>query len=60
MTQVKTSPNPLTRMVSLIKTGPRALVLRFYDQIRRRVTGAPDFTLTRVRPFFFACGWTAL
>ncbi|MDQ7025762.1 MAG: dual specificity protein phosphatase [Anaerolineae bacterium] len=56
MTQVKTSPNPLTRMVSLIKTGPRALVLRFYDQIRRRVTGAPDFTLTRVRPFLHVGG----
>ena len=56
MSKSNTPPNPLTRMISLIKTGPRALYLRFYDQIRRRITGAPDFSLTRIRPFLHVGG----
>jgi predicted protein tyrosine phosphatase len=51
-----TPPHPLRRIISLLTTGPRALFLRFYDQWRRKLTGAPDFRLTRVRPFLHVGG----
>ena len=56
MSQSEKRPNHLLRILSLLRTGPRALVLRFYDQLRRKLTGAPDFKLTRVRPFLHVGG----
>jgi hypothetical protein len=56
MSQSEKRPNHLLRILSLLRTGPRALFLRFYDQLRRKLTGAPDFRLTRVRPFLHVGG----
>lgn len=43
------NPTPqLERMLSLLQTGPRGLLLRFYDQILRMRTGAPVWGLSRI------------
>jgi protein-tyrosine phosphatase len=56
MTQPQKPPNPLRRIVSLLRVGPLPVFLRFYDQWRRKLTGAPDFRLTRIRPFLHVGG----
>jgi hypothetical protein len=48
--------NPLLRMISLLRVGPRGIALRFYDQIRRKRTGAPVWHLGKVRPFLYIGG----
>ncbi|MGJ3241046.1 MAG: dual specificity protein phosphatase family protein [Anaerolineae bacterium] len=48
--------NPLTRIISLLRVGPRGLYLRFYDQFTRKRTGAPVWTLSRIRSFLYVGG----
>lgn len=48
--------NPLARMFSLLRVGPRALALRFYDQILRKSSGAPVWELSRITPFLYVGG----
>ncbi len=43
-------PGALARMRSLAQTGPYAIALRFIDQLYRRLTGAPLWTLSAVKP----------
>lgn len=40
--------NPIARIISLLRRGPRALLLRFYDQGMRKRTGLPVWDLSRV------------
>ncbi len=47
--------NPLKRIVSLAKTGPQAIVLRFVDQTYRKRTGAPHWKLSEITPQLY-CG----
>jgi protein-tyrosine phosphatase len=49
-------PSPLSRIVSLLKTGPRGLSLRFVDQGMRKRTGAPIWALSRVTPHLYVGG----
>jgi dual specificity MAP kinase phosphatase len=66
MTQRERPAHPLKRVASLLKSGPRALMLRFYDQIKRKITGAPVWELSRVAPGLYvggqhyAKGWQAM
>jgi predicted protein tyrosine phosphatase len=67
MQQPDTRPvNQITRMFSLLQVGPRALALRFYDQFRRKISGAPVWNLSRITPFLyvggqhFLQGWQAM
>ncbi len=48
--------NPFLRVLSLLRTGQRGLMLRFYDQIRRKMTGAPVWHLSRVTPQLYLGG----
>jgi hypothetical protein len=48
--------NPILRIFSLLRVGPRGVALRFYDQVRRKRTGAPVWDLCRVRPFLYIGG----
>ena len=43
-------PHPLARVGSLLSAGPRAVALRWYDQIHRRLTGSPVWRLSEVMP----------
>lgn len=56
MTQVVKPPSPFARIFSLLRTGPRALVLRFYDQGRRKLTGTPVWGLSRITPSLYIGG----
>jgi len=42
------TPNPLTRVISLLRTGPRPILQRFYEQLIRVVRGYPVWSLTRI------------
>lgn len=48
--------NPFSRVLSLVRTGPRALLLRFYDQIQRLRSGHPVWSLSRVAPGLYIGG----
>jgi hypothetical protein len=56
MPQAVKPPSPFARILSLLRTGPRALSLRFYDQIRRRMTGTPVWGLSRITPNLYIGG----
>ena len=43
-------PHPLSRLASLVSAGPRAVTLRWVDQVYRRTTGAPVWALSAVTP----------
>lgn len=47
---------PVMRMFSLLRTGPRAIVLRFADQITRILSGAPVMRLSQVTPQLYLGG----
>lgn len=47
---------PLNRIFSLLKTGPRALMLRFGDQVVRISTGAPVKRLSAITPQLYIGG----
>jgi len=47
--------NPLNRIISLAKTGPKAITLRFVDQTYRKRTGAPHWELSEITPQLY-CG----
>jgi atypical dual specificity phosphatase len=49
-------PSQFDRAMSLLQTGPRALVLRFVDQFRRKQTGAPVWDLSRITPQVYVGG----
>ena len=49
-------PHPLTRVVSLAKTGPLPILLRFVDQFYRKLSGAPLWHLSEVTPQLFVGG----
>ncbi len=51
-----TPPGAFARMASLMRTGPRALFLRFYDQITRIITGAPVQHLSEITPQLYLGG----
>jgi len=53
---LKKPTNPFVRIISLLRVGPRGLILRFYDQITRKRTGHPVWHLSRVRPFLYVGG----
>jgi len=40
--------NQFARIISLLRTGPKALFLRFFDQYTRKFTGAPVWRLSRI------------
>ena len=48
--------NPLHRMISLLRVGPRGIALRFYEQYSRKRTGIPVWNLCQVRPFLYLGG----
>jgi hypothetical protein len=48
--------NPLKRMVSLLRVGPKAITLRFVDQFSRKSSGAPYWKLSKIRPFLYVGG----
>jgi len=50
------APSPLARAQSLLRTGPRALALRFIDQALRKLTGAPVWRLSELSPALFLGG----
>ena len=56
MTPTDKPTNPLMRMVSLAKTGPSAIIIRFFDQIYRKGTGAPYWKLSKVTPQLYVGG----
>ena len=47
---------PHKRIISLLRTGPLAIGLRFIDQIYRKVSGAPLWKLSQVTPQVFLGG----
>ena len=49
-------PHPLTRVVSLAKTGPLPILLRFVDQLYRKLSGAPLWQLSEVTPQLYVGG----
>ena len=53
--QVKPA-NPLLRIMSLLKTGPRSLGLRFFDQYTRFRTGHPVWHLSKITPQLYVGG----
>lgn len=59
-------PNPFYRIYSLLKVGPRAIILRFIDQYTRKFTGSPVWPLSRIMPGLYvggqqrAKGWPAM
>lgn len=55
MTQSEKPANQLSRIISLAKTGPRAIVTRFIDQSYRKRTGAPYWEMSEVTPELY-CG----
>lgn len=48
--------NPIARIFSLLSTGPRALVLRFYDQFSRQRTGHPIWSLSKITDGLYVGG----
>lgn len=48
--------NPLKRIVSLLRVGPKAIALRFVDQFSRKSSGAPVWKLSKIRPFLYVGG----
>ena len=56
MSQTAKPSPPLQRIVSLLKTGPAAIALRFIDQGHRKASGAPLWKLSQVRPQLFLGG----
>ncbi len=55
MTTQHKPANPLTRILSLAKTGPAAIVTRFIDQGYRKRTGAPHWQYSEITPALY-CG----
>ena len=56
MTVAAKPSHPLKRIVSLAKTGPLAIMLRFIDQGYRKVSGAPLWKLSQITPQLFLGG----
>ena len=50
MDNARKPPHPITRIGSLLSAGPRAVALRWVDQIYRRTTGKPVWGLSAVTP----------
>ncbi len=50
MTAPQKPPHPITRVFSLLSAGPRAVALRWIDQISRRRTGVPVWRLSAITP----------
>ncbi len=50
MTDSPGPPHPLARVLSLVRTGPLSIVLRFVDQAYRKTRGAPLWRLCAVTP----------
>lgn len=48
--------NSFARIISLLRVGPRAITLRFYEQFTRKSRGYPVRGLSRVRPFLYVGG----
>ncbi len=48
--------NPIVRIFSLLRTGPRALRLRFYDQWMRLRRGYPVWPLSEITPQLYVGG----
>ena len=53
-------PHPLTRVISLAKTGPLPILLRVVDQTWRKMSGAPLWQLSEVRPQLYLGGQHSL
>ena len=56
MTSAAKPPHPLTRVISLIKTGPLPILLRLVDQIWRKIRGAPLWQLSQITPQLYIGG----
>lgn len=56
MTQTHKPTNPLLRVISLAKTGPRAIIKRYIDQLYRKRTGAPYWKYSEVTPQLYVGG----
>lgn len=48
--------NPIRRIFSLLRVGPVSISLRFYDQFKRRRTGAPVWRLSEITPQLYLGG----
>ena len=53
---MSSKPHPSTRVISLLRTGPAALLLRFVDQGYRLLTGAPLWRLSQIQPRLYIGG----
>ena len=49
-------PHPIYRLYSLLKVGPVPIILRLYDQAKRRLTGIPVWSVTKVNDFLYVGG----
>lgn len=56
MTPTDKPAHPLLRIVSLAKTGPVAIIMRYIDQIYRKATGAPYWKYSEVTPQLYVGG----
>jgi hypothetical protein len=56
MTSMHKPTNPLLRVVSLAKTGPRAIIKRYIDQGYRKITGAPYWKYSEVTSQLYVGG----
>ncbi len=54
--QLPKPPSQLNRMWSLLRMGPKGIVLRFVDQGKRKLTGVPHWGLSRVTPQLYVGG----
>lgn len=56
MTPSTKQENTLKRIISLLKVGPRAIALRYYDQIKRIWRGHPDWKYSEISPNLYLGG----
>jgi protein-tyrosine phosphatase len=56
MTQLPKPPSQLNRILSLLRIGPKGVILRFVDQGIRKITGTPYWHLSRVTPQLYVGG----
>lgn len=49
-------PSQLTRIISLLRTGPSGIWWRLIDQVTRKATGAPLWRVSRITPQLYVGG----
>jgi protein-tyrosine phosphatase len=56
MTTPPKPPSHLSRVFSLLRVGPKAIVYRFYDQFARKWTGVPVWAFSQITPNLYVGG----